>query len=245
MLAITPKRQSAKLNQVAATLLTMIVSIENIGAASNQRDLKMRIEIALSLLVCCLAGCQTLGPNAATGGAFGGLAGGLAGAAIGSTEGKSPEGALIGAVTGAAVGSIAGDAVDRDVQQQQFQHQQFRNQKIANAITTDQIVRMTQSGLGPDVIGRQIATQGVAHRPTIDELIFLKQNQVDDRVIHTLQNAPVAGQDVGAVRTVPIPVVEPAPILVEPVPHFRPRRFWAPPRCVRRSEPGVELFFGF
>lgn len=180
-----------------------------------------------------------MGPNAAGGGAFGGLAGGLAGAAIGATEGKAPEGALIGAVTGATVGTVAGGAVDRDIQQQRVAQQQYRNQQVAGSITMDGVIRMTQSGLGSDVIARQVSTQGVVQRPSIDDLIFLKQNNVDDRVIHALQNAPVAG------RSAPVRYVEPAPVIVESYPHFRHRRFAPPPRCVHACEPGVEVFFGF
>ena len=204
-----------------------------------------RFYVLVALLV-FLSGCRTLGPNAAGGGAFGGLAGGLAGAAIGATEGKAPEGALIGAVTGATVGTIAGNAVDRDKQQQRLADQQYRNQRLAGAISMEQIVRMTQSGLGSDVVARQISSQGVAKRPTIDDLIFLKQNGVDDRIIQAMQTAPVAGQVLPAsyVQASPV-VVEPAPVIIESYPPFYPRRFCPPPRRPRRRPQGVELSFGF
>lgn len=199
----------------------------------------MKIEFVLIASLLCFSGCQSLGPNAAGGGALGGLTGGLAGAAIGATEGKAPEGALIGAVTGATAGTIVGDAVDRDIERQHFVEQHRYNDRIASSITLDGVIRMTQSGLSSDVIARQIATQGVAQRPTIDDLIFLKQQNVDDLVINAMQNAPVAGQ------TAAVRYVEPAPVIVERYPRFRPRKFGPPPRCAHPCEPGVEFFFGF
>lgn len=197
---------------------------------------------ALVTLLVFVSGCQSVGPNTAGGGAFGGLTGGLAGAAIGATEGKAPEGALIGAVAGTTVGAIAGGAVDRNIEQQRFADQQFRNQQIANSITLDQVVRMTQSGLGSDVISRQVVSQGIAARPTIDDLIFLKQNGVDDQIINAIQNAPLAGQGQGF----PVQYVETAPVVIAAQPHFGPRRYHRGRRYPKRHRrPGVNLAFGF
>lgn len=148
----------------------------------------------LCLLLSNCLGCQSLGPNAATGGALGTLAGGVTGAAIGAREGKSPEGALIGAVTGGAVGTIAGNAVDRSVEQDRIDYQVALNQQQQAAIHIDQVVQMTQSGLGNNVIVSQIHSQGIARRPSIDELIYLKNQGVDESVIQAFQNGPVAGQ---------------------------------------------------
>ena len=211
-----------------------------------------RIYVLVTLLV-FVSGCQSLGPNAAGGGALGGFAGGLAGAAIGSTEGKAPEGALIGAVTGATVGGVAGNAVDRDIRQQQFAEQQFYNQQVAGAITVDQVARMTQSGLGSDVIARQITSQGIFQRPTIDDLILLKQNGVDDQIIQAMQTAPVIGQGIPGsyVHSAPV-VVEQTPIFVQTRPRFHhphrryvQPRYYGPPRHARRRSPGVGFSFGF
>lgn len=150
-------------------------------------------------LVGIFSGCQTVGPGAATGGAFGTLAGGLTGAAIGSKEGKSPEGALIGALAGGTLGSVAGNAIDREVERQRFDTQQAIQQRRLAAVSLDQIIQMSQSGLASDVIARQIQNQGVVRRPTIDDLILLKNNGVDDIVIQSFQNSAVGG----AVATVP------------------------------------------
>jgi len=202
---------------------------------------KVILVIALSV---GWAGCQSLGPNAAGGGALGGLAGGLAGAAIGAAEGKAPEGALVGAVAGATAGTIAGDAWDRDIQQQRLANQQLRDQQFAHSTTIDQVIRMTHSELGPEVISRHIMTQGVARRPTIEDLILLKQNRVDDRVIEALQTATIIGPGGSiAVHSRPVGFVERVPVFVESYPRFGPRRFG--PHCHPAYRPGVELFFGF
>ena len=124
------------------------------------------------MVVC---GCQTVRPGAATGGAFGSFAGALTGASIGATEGKAGEGALIGALAGGTVGSLAGNAIDRQVERDRFEFQQAQAQRLSTAVDVNEVIRMSQSGLGSDVIASQIQSQGVARRPTIDELILLKK----------------------------------------------------------------------
>ena len=157
--------------------------------------------LGMSAVVVCSTGCQTLGPSTATGGALGALTGGLTGAAIGSYDGKASEGALIGAVAGGTLGGVAGNAVDRSVERDRIDNQIAIQQQRQNAISVEQVVQMTQSGLGSNVIASQINSQGVVNRPTIDQLIFLKNNGVDDLVIQSLQSAPVAGY--GAVNSQP------------------------------------------
>ena len=200
----------------------------------------MKKFFASVLLVALASGCQTIGPNTAGGGAIGTLAGSLTGAAIGATEGKAPEGALIGALAGGTAGSVFGSAIDRDVQQQRFAQQQFVNQQIAGAITMDQVVRMTQSGLGGDVVTRQIASQGIARRPTIEDLIFLKQNGVQDNVIHALQSARVAGQ-----VSQPRYINGGGPVFVDTYTHLHAPPRFRHQRHVRRCGPGVDVVFGF
>ncbi len=180
------------------------------------------------LMIVFLSGCQTVGPGTATGGAFGTFAGTLTGAAIGSKEGKAPEGALIGALTGGALGAAAGNAVDREVQRTRRQDQTLQNERRLAAVSTPQIIQMTQSGLGSDVIVRQIQNQGVFRRPTIDDLIQLKNQGVDDVVIEALQSAPIGGTFASpTIVQQPIEVIQ-QPVFVEPIPpsygfHYRKR----------------------
>ncbi len=187
------------------------------------------------------SGCRSPGPNAAGGGAIGGLAGGLAGAAIGASEGKAPEGALIGALTGATVGTVAGNAIDRAEERDQLDYQRYQDGQRLAAVTTDQVVRMTQSGLANDVIARQIMNQGIVRRPTIDELIQLKNQGVDDSVIQAIQNAPLAGQCVPVRYAAP-----PQPVFVETYPACHPYHRFPHHYYHRRcAPPGVGFSFGF
>ena len=162
----------------------------------------------LLLIAMLNTGCQTVGPGTATGGAFGTLAGGLTGAAIGATEGKSTEGALIGAVTGGTLGSIAGNATDRQNERDQLQYNNAIAAERRAAVSMHQIVQMTDNGLGKNVIISQINNQGVDRRPSIDDLIVLKNRGVDEDVIQAFQNAPMAGA-VNSLPTAPTVVREP------------------------------------
>lgn len=213
-----------------------------VGGSHDRWRESIYVQLYLAILAAFLlissSGCQTAGPNAAGGGAFGGLAGGLAGAAIGASEGKAPEGALIGALTGATVGTVAGTAIDRAEERDQLDYQRYLDGQRLAAVTSDEVIRMTQSGLANDVIARQIMNQGIIRRPTIEELIQLKNQGVDDSVIQAIQNAPLAGQ------SVPVRYVAPSqPVFIETCPpyHRFPHHYYH-----RRCHPsGVGFSFGF
>jgi outer membrane lipoprotein SlyB len=199
------------------------------------------IMFAATGLAVATSGCQSLGPNAAQSGAFGGLTGSVAGAAIGASEGKAAEGALIGGLTGATVGTVAGDAVDRQIERERAEFQQFQNEQRQAAITTDQIIQMTHSGLSSDVIARQIHNQGVVNHPSINELILLKNQGVDDLVINAMQSAPIAGHRPPAAPRC-VPACGP-PVIVE---HYAPFPRYSPGWCYRRRpRTGVGFTFGF
>lgn len=70
-----------------------------------------------------LAGCETAGQGALSGGAVGAL-GGLA---IGSMSGDAGKGAAIGAIGGAVVGGVIGDQNRRAQERQNEIHQHERN----------------------------------------------------------------------------------------------------------------------
>ena len=164
----------------------------------NMMNISIKIKygfvvLSLSASLLFTTGCQSLGPAAAGGGATGVLAGTVAGAAIGAREGKSPEGALIGAVAGGTLGTVAGNAIDRQVERDRNEFNQALTQQQQAAVTVHQVIQMTESGLGGNVIVNQIHSLGVARRPSIDDLITLKNRGVDDVVIQSLQNAPLAG----------------------------------------------------
>ena len=155
-------------------------------------------------------------PNTAAGAVVGGASGSLIGAAIGSGEGKTGEGALIGGLIGAAAGGVLGNQADRADDIRQYQYQQQQVQARQSAISFEQVIEMSQSGLSPAVIVNQINSQGVWSRPTANDLIYLKQSGVSDQVIGALQTGrPV--DEPGATRVYREQVVERSPVYVEPI----------------------------
>jgi hypothetical protein len=151
------------------------------------------------------------------------MAGGLTGAAIGAHEGKAPEGALIGALTGMAAGSAVGGALDNQVERDRMDIQQAAYEATQNAISFEQVIQMTRSGLSDDVVASQIYNQGVVRKPNFGDLMMLKNNGVSDATIHALQNAPVAGAGPPvAARRIPATTVyyEEPSVFFYPTPHY-------------------------
>jgi hypothetical protein len=189
------------------------------------------LAVMSAILLFGTTGCQTYRPNATAGGLLGGTAGGLMGAAIGSNEGKSKEGAMIGALAGGLTGAVIGNQAD----EANFQQQQFENENAIrarrNAVTLDEVIQMSQSGLNEVVIINQIKTGGVAKRPTTNDLILLKTSGVSDSVIRELQTAgtPIALAN-GPPNYYPphqaiyvdrlyVPICPAPPIIYRPVPY--------------------------
>ena len=119
----------------------------------------------------------------AQGAAVGGGLGAATGAIIGSQTGKAGPGALIGGAVGAGLGGLIGNEEDR-------RDKQVSEQRAASArmISTDEIVRLTQSGTKEDVIINQIRTTGATFRLTTDDLVMLQQNNVPPTVIKEMQS---------------------------------------------------------
>ena len=196
--------------------------------------------------LCVQVGCQTARPNTAAGGLFGAAAGSVLGAAIGAHEGKIGEGALIGGLAGGSLGGLMGNQADQaDARDARLYQAQLQSQRDA-AISMDQVVQLTRSGLSDDVIANQIQRQGILASPTNNDLILLKQNGVSDRVIAALQSAPIAGNQLPVqtplVVQPDVMVVDPVcpPVLLGPLPpphyrHFHPGH--------RRSSVGISVGF--
>lgn len=149
--------------------------------------MKFRMLIVFAALTSLIsAGCVS-GPGARTGTAFGGLSGALVGAAAGANRGKSLEGAAIGALAGSALGGAIGNAADRDNDRWMANQVAYEQDIRARSVSMDQVIQMTQSGLGDQVITNQIRTQGVAAPLSTNDLVMLKQSGVSDNVISAWQ----------------------------------------------------------
>ena len=135
--------------------------------------LKMIVRGCLFIFFCFNSvGCQSMGANQKRDTALGALAGSMVGAAIGDSKGQAAQGTLVGAMAGGlggnAVGAAAENKIDRTRQIQQLTFEEIRR----GTLSFDQIVDLHVSGLGAEVIARQVQTQGLFQRPNAGDLIF-------------------------------------------------------------------------
>ncbi|MCC9608153.1 glycine zipper domain-containing protein [Blastopirellula sp. JC732] len=168
---------------------------------------KHGLYLAIAALVVAAVGCRS--PYAQDRlAAAGGLTGAVAGAAIGSATGNAGAGALIGAGVGAVAGSATGAAIDESEARNQAIIQERLGRQLAGATTFQDVVAMSQAGLGDQVIIAHINKHGVATPPTPQDLIGLKNSGVSDAVLATLQNPPPIIQPVRYVDRRPVVVEE-------------------------------------
>lgn len=64
------------------------------------------------------------------------------------------------------------------------------------------LVRAVQAGTSESLIVEQIMRTGVAQRPTLNDLIYYKENKVPEGVIKALMDAPVVAEGLGALSKV-------------------------------------------
>ncbi len=62
------------------------------------------------------------------------------------------------------------------------------------------LVKLVQAGTSETLIADQIKAQGVHQRPTMKDLIYLKENKVADNVIRALMEAPLITSIPGATK---------------------------------------------
>jgi Glycine zipper len=149
------------------------------------------------LLASC--GCSTMN-NTERGAVGGGVIGGLAGAAIGAASGHPGAGAAIGAGSGAILGGLVGNDEDR------------RERKAAawaarNSITVNDVVQMSQRQVSEDVIINQIYNSVTPFNLSSNDVIYLREQGVSDRVITAMQTA----RGYRVVRPAGVVIVDPPP----------------------------------
>lgn len=143
-------------------------------------------------IVLLLSGCT--GRNATEiGTGNGALFGAATGAAIGNQQNNALGGAILGATTGAIAGNVLGGEIDRrnDAYETKFRaDQQVLRQRVdENAVTLDQVIKMSAALVSDEVIVNEINSRGIAAPLTIDEIIYLSQQNVSPEVIKGYQNA--------------------------------------------------------
>lgn len=164
---------------------------------------KINLWVSVLLLLC--SGCAT-GRYAQTGTLGGGLAGGAIGALAGAPGDRSLEGAAIGALAGSVLGNATGNLADHDAAYANAQNAAYVRQARSNALTTGQVIQLSQSGVGDPLIINQLRTNGVFAPLTTNDMISLKQSGVSDAVISAWQQTPVAGTRPRTARVSPIVV---------------------------------------
>jgi hypothetical protein len=179
----------------------------------------------LAVLV-VFTGCAS---HADRGAAIGGVGGAGLGALIGEASGHTGEGALIGAAVGALTGAAVGDSIDQDQARRNAEIQARMGRQLSGAVTPPDVIQMTQAGLSEELIATHIAANGVQQRLQANDLIALKNSGVSDRVINTMQTAPLAG---AAQPMVAQPVYAPQPVVVQEV-YGPPVYYAAPPPYYR------------
>ena len=117
------------------------------------------------------------GHYAREGAMVGALIGTPVGAAIGSHNGESEAGALVGGGLGALTGNWLGANIDNQ------QRIASATRAVYGRLSIGEVISMTRSGLGEDVIITQIQNQGMIAMPTSNDLINLKDSGVSERVI--------------------------------------------------------------
>jgi len=166
-------------------------------------------------LAVMLPGCAT--PNAAERGAMlGGILGAGTGALIGNHNGEAGAGAAIGGTLGAMGGALVGQAEDAFAQRDAALAKLAESSRPINPpLTNFDLVRMTQAGLGDEVIINAVQSRGGQFQLDPDGLIALKSSGVSDRVLQHVQTAGTAPPPLPTTVVAPpgLIIVRPRPVV--------------------------------
>lgn len=167
--------------------------------------------------------------NTQRGATFGGITGAIAGAIIGENNNEAGAGAAIGGAIGAVAGGLLGNANDKDNALRQRQYYQSQQQYAApvyaaqpysappsGAVSYNDVIAMSRSGVGEGVILNQIQTRGVQRQPVVSDIISLHQQGVSENVIAAMQQAPTGSQLANRPIHVPGPTIVETPVIVQP-----------------------------
>jgi outer membrane lipoprotein SlyB len=190
-----------------------------------------RMLALLGALLFVIPGCKS--PYYADQGAvMGGLGGAGLGALVGSASGNAGAGAAIGAAAGALTGAVVGDSLDDIEARNRAQIAAATARPVAvGAVTVQDVVAMTRSGVTEEVIAGQVRSRGLVQPLQSADIIYLQQQGVSQQVILAMQQSP------GPMAAGPAPVMVAAPppavVVAEPYPvayyaPYYPRRHCPP-----------------
>ncbi len=130
---------------------------------------------AVLVFALAIAGCQTNKTRVAEGAGVGGLIGATAGGIIGHQSGHGVEGAVIGGVLGAAGGAAVGSQIEKP------------QAAASTQLSMAQIVALTKEGVSSDEIINKIKTTNSKYSLTAEDISYLKNQGVSQRVIEAMQ----------------------------------------------------------
>ncbi len=192
--------------------------------------------LCLSIALVC-SGCQS--PYYADQGAlFGGVTGAGVGALVGHAVGSTGAGAAIGAGVGAVTGGVVGQSLDNIEARNRAMIEARLGRPVGpGAVTIDDVVAMSRAGVDPELIIAHIQSNGVARPLTSSDLIYLQQQQVNPRVVQTMESPPAPTAAPVVVRQAPPPVI----IQEYPYdPWWGPRPYYYYPHgCYHRPPPHI------
>ncbi|HVW02297.1 MAG TPA: glycine zipper domain-containing protein [Planctomycetaceae bacterium] len=143
----------------------------------------------------------------------GALVGGLTGAGVGAALGEAAGNPLAGAVIGAGVGTLTGAAVGSSLDEIEARNRaqiaaQMGRPVREGAVTTQEVVAMSQAGVDEGVIVRHVQINGVAQPLQSNDIIALQTAGVSPKVIQAMQQPPI--------RRVAVGPPPPPPVIVQP-----------------------------
>ena len=156
---------------------------------------------ACLVLTISASGCESLS-YMQRGAGLGALTGAGIGALIGHATHHTAAGALVGTGVGAVAGGAAGAALD-NIESKKRAEAEANLDRDPGGATTTEVLAMTRAGVDPQLIINYVNSTGMAQPLTYQDIIYLRNQGVDYRVVLAMQNCQVAGMPPGYVRAVP------------------------------------------
>lgn len=129
--------------------------------------------------------------HADRGALFGGLGGAGLGAIVGNQLGSTGAGAAIGAAAGALTGAAVGGTLDdMEARNRAMIASQLGREVAPGAVTTQDVIAMSQAGINQELIINHIRGNGLAAPLQTSDLIFLQEQGVSTPVIAAMQTLP-------------------------------------------------------
>jgi hypothetical protein len=167
-------------------------AVGQIHFAVVEKDVPMFRALSCSMMailaLSCSVGCQSYTGQGAL---FGGLGGAGLGALIGHASGHTGAGAAIGAAAGALAGGAVGSSLDNIDAKNRAQIAAATGH-ASGAVSVDDVIVMTRSGIDEQIIINQIAGAGLQRPLQANDVIYLQQNGVSPHVISIMQQTRVA-----------------------------------------------------